>query len=155
MICKQKKINVLYVDDETGNLNAFKAAYRRLYNVYIAKTPDEGRKLLKEHEIHIVITDQRMPHEVGSEFLKSIIEDHPCPIRMLLTGYSDLNACIDAVNNGQIYKYLTKPWDADQLETIINKAYEVYKKGEEKKQLIDELVKVNKQLEFQLMQSNL
>ena len=155
MICKQKKINVLYVDDETGNLNAFKAAYRRLYNVYIAKTPDEGRKLLKENEIHIVITDQRMPNEDGSEFLQSIIEEHPDAIRMLLTGYADLNACIDAVNKGQIYRYLTKPWDADQLESIINKAYEVYKQAEEKRQIIKELVKVNKALEFQLMQSNL
>ncbi len=152
---KTKQITVLYVDDEIENLKAFKAAYRRLYNIHTATTPDEGRKLLKEHEIHIVITDQRMPHEVGSEFLKSIIEDYPCPIRMLLTGYSDLNACIDAVNKGQIYRYLTKPWDADQLESIINEAYQVYKKGEEKKQLIDELVKVNKALEFQLMQSNL
>ena len=155
MICKQKKINVLYVDDETGNLNAFKAAYRRLYNVYIATTPDEGRKLLKENEIHIVITDQRMPNEVGSEFLQSIIEEHPHTIRMLLTGYADLNACIDAVNKGQIYRYLTKPWDADQLESIINKAYEVYKQAEEKRQIIKELVKVNKALEFQLMQRNL
>jgi len=155
MICKQKKINVLYVDDETGNLNAFKAAYRRLYNVYTATTPDEGRKLLKENKIHVVITDQRMPNEVGSEFLQSIIEDHPDAIRMLLTGYADLNACIDAVNKGQIYRYLTKPWDVDQLQSIIDKAYQVYKQGQAEKQKMKKLVEINKQLEFQLMQSNL
>jgi response regulator RpfG family c-di-GMP phosphodiesterase len=122
---KKTKINVLYVDDEVGNLTAFKAAYRRTYNVYIAESAADGKKILDENDIEVILTDQRMPEMTGVEFLQSIIKIHPDPIRILLTGYSDIDAVINAINKGQIYKYISKPWDNDALKLTIDQAYEV------------------------------
>ena len=147
-----EKINVLYVDDEVENLNAFKAAFRRIYNVHTAESAQEGRDIIDRHPIAIILTDQRMPGMTGVEFLASIIGAHPDPIRMLITGYSDINAVIDAVNKGHIYKYISKPWDNEYLKTTIDQAYEVYALRKENKKLTAELIKVNEQLEFMLRQ---
>ncbi len=147
-----KKINVLYVDDEAGNLGAFKATYRRDFNIYIAQSAAEGRTILDEHDIEIILTDQRMPEISGVEFLASIIPVYPDPIRILVTGYSDITAVVEAVNKGQIYKYVSKPWDTDCLRGTINEAYEVYSLRKENNRLTTELLKVNAQLEFMLRQ---
>ena len=129
------KINVLYIDDEVENLNAFKAVFRRKYNVYIADSGYEGRKILDGNEVEIILTDQRMPEITGVEFLESIIEFYPDPIRILVTGYSDINTVIDAVNKGQIYKYISKPWNNDELAHAIDRAYEVYRLRKENVEL--------------------
>jgi response regulator RpfG family c-di-GMP phosphodiesterase len=146
------KINVLYIDDEVENLNAFKAVFRRKYNVYIAESGYEGRKILDGNEVEIILTDQRMPEITGVEFLESIIEFYPDPIRILVTGYSDINTVIDAVNKGQIYKYISKPWNNDELAHAIDRAYEVYRLRKENVVLTNDLVKANKQLEFMIRQ---
>ena len=148
----QKKINVLYVDDEVGNLTAFQAAYRRIYNIHIAETPSEGLIILQNNDIEIILTDQRMPEMTGVEFLESIIEVYPDPIRILVTGYSDIEVVIGAVNKGNIYKYVSKPLDNDYLKTSIEQAYEVYSLRKENKELTKELIKVNNQMEFMLRQ---
>ncbi len=149
---KMTKINVLYVDDEVGNLSAFKAAYRRDFNVFIAESAGEGKKILAENDIEIILTDQRMPEMTGVEFLQSIIEAHPNPIRILVTGYSDIDAVIDAVNKGQIYKYISKPWDNESLKMTIKQAFEVYSLRKENQELTKSLLQANKQLEFMLRQ---
>jgi response regulator RpfG family c-di-GMP phosphodiesterase len=149
---KKTKINVLYVDDEVGNLTAFKAAYRRTYNVYIAESAADGKKILDENDIEVILTDQRMPEMTGVEFLQSIIKIHPDPIRILLTGYSDIDAVINAINKGQIYKYISKPWDNDALKLTIDQAYEVYSLRKENQELTKSLLRANKQLEFMLRQ---
>ena len=95
-----------------------------------------------------------MPNMTGSEFLTSIVNIYPEPIRMIMTGYADLNAVIDAVNNGKVYKYLTKPWDSDQLKMIIDEAYNTYSLQQQQKKLIKDLLRVNEQLEFQLVQKS-
>lgn len=146
-------INVLYVDDEIHNLNAFKASFRRLFNVFIAESAVEGRKVLENNPIHIIITDQRMPVTTGIEFLESIIPDFPEPIRILLTGYADINAVIDAINRGQVYKYIQKPWMEDDLRINIEKAFEIYSLRRENRELTETLLLANKQLEFLLRQS--
>ncbi|MBL4594297.1 MAG: response regulator [Flavobacteriales bacterium] len=149
---KPHKINVLYVDDEVGNLTAFKASYRRDFNVFIAESAKEGQQILNEQDIEIILTDQRMPEMTGVEFLQSIIEKHPTPIRILVTGYSDIDTVIDAVNKGQIYKYISKPWDNELLKMTINQAYEVYSLRKENQELTKSLIQANKQLEFMLRQ---
>ncbi len=149
---KKNKINVLYVDDEVSNLSAFKASYRRVYNVFIAESAKEGKKILDEDDIEIILTDQRMPEMTGVEFLQSIITTHPNPIRILVTGYSDIDAVINAVNEGQIYKYISKPWDNESLKMTINQAYEVYSLRKENQELTKSLIQANKQLEFMLRQ---
>ena len=146
------KIKILYIDDEVNNLSAFKANFRRTYDVYTAESAAEGRKILESTDIEIILTDQRMPEMTGVEFLESIVKEFPNPIRILLTGYTDMQALIDAVNKGQIYRYLNKPWNEEELKMFINQAYEVYSLRKENTELTKSLLQANKQLEFMLRQ---
>jgi len=145
-------INVLYVDDEVHNLNSFKAGFRRLFNVFVAESAAEGREILATENIQVIITDQRMPVMTGIEFLESIIPDFPDPIRILLTGYADINAVVDAINKGQVYKYIQKPWLAEDLRINIERAFEIYSLRKENRELTAQLLITNKQLEFLLRQ---
>jgi response regulator RpfG family c-di-GMP phosphodiesterase len=145
-------INVLYVDDELINLKAFNASFRRIFNVFTARDAQEGRKMIEENEIHIVITDQRMPNTTGVEFLESILDDYPDAMRILMTGFSNIQAVIDSINKGQVYSYVTKPWNDEELRSTIEKAFEVYSLREENKVLTESLLQANKQLEFMLRQ---
>lgn len=145
-------IHILYIDDEIHNLNAFKASFRRLYNVVTAGSAEDAEKLLAEQEFHIIISDQRMPKTTGIEFFESILEKYPEPIRMLLTGYADINAVVDAINKGQVYKYFSKPWNEEELKHNIDKAYEVYALRKENKELTAKLLDVNQKLEFLVRQ---
>ncbi|GGH73014.1 MAG: response regulator [Bacteroidetes bacterium] len=146
------KISILYVDDEENNLRSFKATFRRIYDVHTAISGDEGLKILSENPIQVIITDQRMPEMTGIEFLSKVLEKDREPMRMLLTGYSDINAVIDSINKGQVYRYLTKPWNEDELRSAIESAYEVYSLRKENKELLKKLEIANDQLEFLLRQ---
>lgn len=149
---QEDKINVLYVDDEENNLMSFKATFRMKYNVHTAISGEQAIKIMDSTPIDIIITDQRMPQMTGVEFLESIIDRHPEPMRILLTGYADLNAVIDAVNKGKIFHYHTKPWNEDELEATIKRAYDVYKLRKDEKELTEKLGVTNSQLEFLLRQ---
>lgn len=140
-------VGVLYVDDEINNLNSFKAAFRRDFNIYTAPSAAEGRKILDVNEIGVIITDQRMPVTTGIEFLESILPVYPDTIRILLTGFSDINAVIDAINRGQVYKYLVKPWQNDELKIHIQNAIEIYNLRKENKELTYKLQIANMELE--------
>lgn len=145
-------INVLYVDDEENNLLAFKASFRRYFHVFTALSADEAKSILAENEIHVLITDQRMPGTLGTELLAQAVIDYPDQIRILLTGFSDIEAIKDAINRGQIYHYLQKPWnDADLKETIEN-AYKIYFLKKKQQELSQQLQLNNEQLEFMLRQ---
>lgn len=146
-------INVLYVDDEVHNLNSFKAGFRRIFNVFVAESATEGREILATENIQVIITDQRMPVMTGIEFLESIIPDFPDPIRILLTGYADISAVVDAINKGQVYKYIQKPWLAEDLRINIERAFEIYSLRKENRELTAQLLLTNKQLEFLLRQN--
>jgi len=139
---------VLYVDDEINNLNSFKAAFRRDFEIYTAQSAREGRKVLDSNEIGVIITDQRMPGMTGIEFLESILAIYPDTIRILLTGFSDMNAVMDAINRGQVYKYLVKPWQNDELKLYIQNALEIYHLRRENKDLAHKLQLANKELEL-------
>jgi response regulator RpfG family c-di-GMP phosphodiesterase len=149
---KQDKITILYVDDEQNNLVSFKAVFRIKYNVLTAISGEEAIKILKANTINIIITDQRMPQMTGVEFLESILEEFPDPIRILLTGYADMNAVIDAINKGKIFHYLTKPWNEEELDIAITRANEVYLQKMAEKEMNDKLALTNEQLEFLLRQ---
>ncbi|HTI59359.1 response regulator [Mucilaginibacter sp.] len=139
---------VLYVDDEINNLNSFKAAFRRDFNIHVAQSAREGRKILDTNEIGVIITDQRMPGMTGIEFLESILTVYPDTIRILLTGFSDMNAVMDAINRGQVYKYLVKPWQNDELKLYIQNALEIYQLRKENKELAHKLQLANIELEM-------
>ncbi len=148
----QDKISVLYVDDEENNLRSFRAAFRRTFKVHTAISGEEGLKILEENPIQVIITDQRMPEMTGIEFLIKVIERDKEPMRMLLTGYSDINAVIDCINKGQVYRYLTKPWNEGELKSAIESAFEVFALRRENKELLKKLEIANDQLEFLLRQ---
>ena len=146
------KITVLYVDDEENNLFSFKATFRIKYNVYTAISGDEALKILNEKQVHIIITEQRMPEMTGVEFLEIVLEKFPDPMRILLTGYADMGAVVDAVNKGKIFHYLAKPWNEEELDLTINRAYEKYLEKAELKEMNEKLAGSNDQLEFMLRQ---
>jgi response regulator RpfG family c-di-GMP phosphodiesterase len=143
---EEKKIKILYVDDEKSNLVAFKANFRLDFDIEIAESGKEGLELLKSKKLfNIIITDQRMPEMTGVEFLESIMESHPDPIRILLTGYTDLQTVIEAVNIGKIFQYVTKPYKEDELKKIILNSFEEYEKRQK-------IIRDNQQYEFILRQ---
>ena len=149
---KKQNIRVLYIDDEEQNLVAFKANLRKIYEVFTAISAAEGRKILEKKKIHIILADQRMPKITGVDFFASIKNEFPDPIRMLITGYADISAVIDAINKGGVYSYITKPWNEEDLKVTIENAFEVYSLMEERKELIEGLKNANQQLEFMLRQ---
>jgi response regulator RpfG family c-di-GMP phosphodiesterase len=119
-----KKHTLLVVDDEADVGDSVHDLLRREFTVLKAKSADEGLKLMRDNEVHIIMTDQRMPKVTGVELLKSIRAGHPQAIRMLFTGYTDLDSVIAAINQGHIFRFLKKPWkhrlidQADLLEKL-------------------------------------
>src|SRR4030095_5064354 len=143
---ESKEYNVLYVDDEENNLNSFRAALRRNYNIFTALSGEEGIEILNKNDIHVVVTDQRMPNMTGVQFLQHIPGDQD-NIRIILTGFTDMESIIDAINTGKIYRYITKPWDKDELRITIDNAVETVMLRRNNKKLIHELQLYNEQLE--------
>lgn len=139
--------SILYVDDEEDNLTVFKSTFRREFNIHLAKSGAEGMEILKNNEVQLIITDQRMPEMTGIQFLESVIPDYPDCIRMILTGFSDVEAIIEAINKGRVYRYITKPWNKDELRLTINNAFENFELKKKNKNLIEELKETNEQLE--------
>lgn len=119
-------IHVLYIDDEEHNLTSFRAAFRRTFQVFVTTEPSEAVRILEENPIEVVISDQKMPTLSGVEFFELIMPEHPNPVRMLLTGHADIDAVIDAINKGQIYKYISKPWNEAELKRLVEEASELY-----------------------------
>lgn len=148
-----RKIKLLYIDDEENNLTALKATFRRDFEIDTAISAEVARELMKENEYEVIISDQRMPETTGVEFFQEIKVTHPDPIRILLTGYADINAVIAAVNQGEIYRYLQKPWSEFDLSLNIKGASEIFRLRESNKHLTAELKRVNKQMEFLVRQS--
>ena len=142
----EEHFNILYVDDEEQNLISFKAALRRDYNIYTALSALEGMEILRNNDIHLIITDQRMPEMTGVEFLEKILPEYPDTIRMVLTGYSDVEAIIKAINSGRVFRYITKPWDHNELIIAIENAKQMSSLQRHNKALFKDLHdKVNEQ----------
>ncbi|MCX6188143.1 MAG: response regulator [Bacteroidetes bacterium] len=142
---EKPKIQVLYVDDERNNLVSFRANFRIDFDVFIAESADEGREILNHNKINVIITDQRMPIKSGVEFLEEIMKDFPDPVRILLTGYTDMETVIEAVNKGKIYQYVRKPYIAEKLKKLIFDAFQTYEASQKIK-------RDNEQYEFILRQ---
>lgn len=134
-----EKHHVLYVDDEEHNLTSFKAAFRPFYQVHTALSAREGFRILREQPIEVIVTDQRMPEMTGVQFLEAIIPEYPDAIRMVLTGFSDVEAIIKAINSGRVYRYITKPWDENELKMTIDGAIELYGLHHRNRELVREL----------------
>ncbi len=121
------KIKVLYIDDEQNNLVSFKAAFRFDYNVFIANNTDEAIAHLRANpDISVILSDQKMPDKTGVEFFEEIRKEFPNPVRILITGYADIESVISAINRGHVYRYIKKPWSEDDIRSSIDQGYKFY-----------------------------
>lgn len=139
---------LLVVDDEPDVVRSVKDLLRLEYRVVTATKAADGLKIMQEEEVHVVMTDQRMPEMSGVEFLHNLRGQHPEAIRLLFTGYADIRAVIDAINAGNVYRYITKPWDPEELQTIIREACERFDLIADRKKLLSDLQEKNQQLEL-------
>ena len=130
---------ILVVDDEADILHSLKGLLRRDFEVHAANSGAEAIEVLQRHVVHVVMTDQRMPQMTGVEFLRHIKSEHPEAIRMIFTGYADVQAVIDAVNQGNVFRYVAKPWDPDELIAALHEAGEMYDRIEERERLLSDL----------------
>ncbi len=127
------KHSILCVDDEVDNVDALERLFRKDYRVLKATSGRQALELLANNPVSVIITDQRMPQMSGVEMLAESIKTHPATIRILLTGYTDIESVIASINSGHIYRYVTKPWDPIDLSNAVNKAVERFEIGEELK----------------------
>lgn len=138
---------LLVVDDEPEVVRSLKDLLRFDYQVLGATRARDALELLQRAPVHVVMSDQRMPDMNGVEFLRQVREQHPDVIRLLFTGYADIKAVIDAINDGHIFRYITKPWDTDELQAILRQATERHDLLAERKELLTELQEKNRRLE--------
>ena len=136
----------LIVDDEVDVLESLRHLFHRSYRVVTANSGDEAIAILNRSEVQIILSDQRMPGMSGDVFLSHARRLQPEAVRILFTGYADIQAVINAVNEGSIFRYILKPWDADDLEGVIAQAAERYDLLAERRRLLAELQAANDQL---------
>jgi signal transduction histidine kinase len=144
----QRRHSILVVDDEPDVVQSVKDLLRLDYKVYGATRAADAMRILEEQPIDVVMTDQRMPEMTGVEFLQHVKDPHPDATRLLFTGYADIGAVIEAINQGNVYRYIAKPWDPDELQTIIREACERHDLIVHRKQLMAELEQKNAELQF-------
>lgn len=145
-------INVLYVTDEVRHIDSFKAIYGSIFSVFIAKSPDEGRTVLANELIHVILADQNMAPISGMNFLTSVVDDFPETERILLGECLD-TSILDAINSGCIYRNIPHPLENEDLIINIKGAFEIYSLKKENKELTNALLIANKQLQFLLRQN--
>lgn len=144
----ESKAKILYVDDEPINLTNFQRAFDGEYEILTATSGEEGMQVLADAgEMAVVISDQRMPGMSGVDLLAALRESHPDSVRIVITAYSETRDLLDSINRGQIYKYIVKPWDVDDLTVTLKNAVERYELVQENKKLMAELMAMNSELE--------
>jgi signal transduction histidine kinase len=141
------KPSILYLDDETNNLTAFAAAFRREFDITTTSSVDEAVEYLSRKKFAVILSDQKMPDISGVEFFESIRHDHPYSVRVLVTGYADMVSVIDAINKGHVYRYISKPWNIEELKLCINTCVEKHTREIELIEKSAALEKSNSELE--------
>lgn len=143
---RSKKPKMLVVDDEPDNLDLLYRTFRRDFQVSKAESGFEALEVLeKEGEVAVIISDQRMPEMKGTEFLSKTLPQFPNTVRIILTGFTDIEDLVEAINSGQVYKYITKPWDPQELKEVVQRAADTY---EVLKQRTEELAWAQAQMEL-------
>ena len=132
----EEKIKILYLDDEENNLVAFKALFRREYDVFTTTSAREAVEYLNQNEVPVILSDQKMPDISGVEFFEMILPDFPRSVRILVTGYADIEAVVNAINKGEIYRYVAKPWDEHDLRICLKNAVEKYQSNTQSTSLL-------------------
>ena len=117
---------IMIVDDEPVNLRTLERLFRRDHQVVTAQSGAEALTMLQHHDVALLISDQRMPEMTGIELMKNTVALRPQMVKILLTGYTDVSALIEAINCGLVYRYLTKPWNNDDLSMTVSRALKHY-----------------------------
>src|SRR5438105_5809279 len=138
---------LLVVDDEPDLVHSVQDLLRFDYRVLGATRAADGLKIMEREQVHVVMSDQRMPEMTGVEFLRRLRETHPDTVRLLFTAYADIKAVIDAINQGSVYRYINKPFEPQELHTVMRQAVEHYDLLAERKKLLAEVQEKNRQLE--------
>lgn len=138
-MAEKRKHPLLIVDDEPEVLASLRSMFRRDYHVHAANRAEEALALLRTQEVHVVVSDQRMPGMSGTEFLARVRAEFPDVIRLMITGYADIESVIDAINRGNVYRYISKPWDPAELESIVRQAVDQYELVADRRRLLKEL----------------
>ena len=133
------KPTILIVDDEEEILHSLRGLLRLEFEVYTANSGREALRMLEQLPIEVVLSDQRMPEMAGVELLGQARNERPGAVRVLFTGYTDVKAVIDAINTGRIFRYLTKPWDAEELLAVLREASAEYDRRAQARSLLIEL----------------
>jgi len=133
------KHSILLVDDEPEILFSLRGLLRREFDLHTATSGAEALEVLHRHPVHVIMSDQRMPEMTGVELLRRVRGECPEAIRIVFTGYADIKAVIDAINQGQIYRYLTKPWDPDELIAVLHQACEHYDRLAQRRRLLGDV----------------
>lgn len=131
---------ILAVDDEPANLRMIERLFRKDYNVLSAACGEDALKILKLEQVSLIITDQRMPGISGTDLLRESVRTSPDSVRIIMTGYTDIEALIDAINTSQVYRFVSKPWDPVQLRQTVKDALRDYEKQLDHKRLINDLI---------------
>ena len=138
---------LLLVDDEENITSALVRLLRRDgYRILRANSGEAGLELLAQNEVGVIISDQRMPGMTGVEFLSKVRERYPDTVRIVLSGYTELNSVTDAINRGAVYKFLTKPWEDELLRANVEEAFQRYEMKMENARLAKELEDANEEL---------
>ena len=147
--------HVLFVDDEEPNLVVFEAVCGDEFPVLTASSAAAGLELMKEHEIGVVLTDQRMPGMTGIELLEKVEVEYPDAIRLLITAYSDLQAAEDAINRGHVRRYMRKPWEPEVLRAELRDAVDLYSLNTRVRELEQRLLETERQYSLSVMAGGL
>lgn len=137
---------ILVVDDEVENLDAFTLNFGRKFLLRTASGGAEALEIARQENIAVAVADQRMPLMSGTRFLEELRKIRPHAVRMILTGYTDLESVISAINQGEIHRYITKPWEASELEVVLRNAIDHYRRGTEHRRRLKELDAYNRVL---------
>lgn len=144
----EKEISVLFVDDDENALSSLKRLFaEEPLELFTAKSGKEALEILKNKEIGVIISDQRMPEMNGAQFLERAKRMAPYSVRMVLTAYADMTTAVDAINKGGAWRYITKPWDDNELVIAVKKAIETYRITRENIYLTQLTIKQNQELE--------
>jgi two-component system response regulator HupR/HoxA len=144
---KKHIIPILVVDDEQASLNAIQRTLRKDFEIILALNGFSALEVLKKQEIAVILADQRMPELSGVELFQKALHIQPDTVRVLITGYMDIEAIIQAINDGQVYYYINKPWEPDELRLIMKRAAERYTLIKENERLLQELQQANLKLQ--------
>lgn len=143
---KDSRPAILALDDEQSSLNAIQRTLRRDYEIFLSLNGHSALEILKQQEVAVILADQRMPQMTGVEFFNKAQEIQPEAMRILITGYTDVETIVQAINQGQVFYYINKPWEPEELSIIVRRATDQYRLVKENRRLMAELAEANKKL---------